>query len=243
MCNPVMAVGAAMAVAGTIAQAKQSEARAQAMISAKESTLNGVLDQNNVLAGQAQPILNTAVAAGGQPGMEAARTQSLGDRIAAIPSGPTNGINVGGVPKAVNDEIGRVGQIVSDNVKRTAKAKADLSSYGDAQSAFGNTAMDAGNKIGTISSFAKMNNAVLPAQLDSNENNAAAAHNSPIPGIIKGVGSALTSYGAMGAGGAAGGAGSYGSIGELMQAQGIGQSGFGSFMSSMRQPFFNRVGE
>ena len=222
-----------MSGAGSLMDSSQSAARTGAMVNARNGVVNDNMNRNNGLATQANAALQPAVAAGGQPGMDAARDQSVADRIAAIPTGPTNGINVGGAPKAVSDEIGRVGKVVSDAVQRNAVAKANLAGYGDAQTSFANTSRGAGDKIGTFSNFAHGNTAILPAEISSAENNAASAYNSPLGGILKGIGGLTAAAGSLqGADGSSMMDGLYNSGGPLG----------GGFQGPKAPGFFNRIG-
>lgn len=242
MCTPLAIAGTALAAGGALFNANQSAQRTGAMISARNQVLGDNLRANTALGDQATGVFNDALAKTGAGPQADALTAAANNRIAATPTGPTNSINVGGTSGQVNDEIGRTATLVSDAAKRLNTARANLGAYGTVQSGVNSTIKGAGDRIGTFDAMARGNNAILPAQLSSAENNAASGFNSPLGSILQGLGTLGATIGTMGAAApleAASAGGNFADVGDLISSGSTGAStaagapfSFGRFMQT-----------
>lgn len=191
-----MAISTALTAAGSASDSAASAGRTGAINSGRNGLMQAEINRQNGLSAEAWPIFQQTADKRGAVSSNARREGFVNQRIADTAGPIVSPIKVGGAPAQVNNEIGRVAHNIGEVVARNAAGKARLEGYGDVAAEDAVDQSRASNKLNTISNFARGSSAVLPAEFESSDHNAAMSNQNPLGAILKLLGTGAGLYGA-----------------------------------------------
>lgn len=197
-------VSAGLSAAGSIMQQKEARKQAERQAQARNDEMNKTLAANDVLAKDARDIYQQVEDKAQPAQQEQRQAEATQDRTEtlqnAVSDAPKSAPLAGSTPQVVQSEIAkRMSDTVAEG-KASAQRLGKVGGYGSALFNQGLENNSAGRDIGIKSGFAAQNLSLLPYKQDFAEYKAYKPQ-SPLGGILMGLGGALGSY----AGGNSGG--------------------------------------